>query len=161
MDKLRGIKTIADLGCGIGYSSWALKGIFPQATVWGTNYPGSDHFAYSVRLGAKKGFQVYEEIPEGAGKIDFLFASEFFEHLREPFHYLRRFIQNHKPKFCYIANAFNTISVGHFIEYRDGPDLISQESASRYFNQILKDAGYSKLKTNLWNNRPSLWQRGD
>ena len=25
------------------------------------------------------------------------------------------------------------------------------------FNQALRDNGYKKVKTNLWNNKPALW----
>jgi hypothetical protein len=63
------------------------------------------------------------------------------------------------PKYLLIANSFNSISIGHFNAYKHNNDLINAKDMSRLFNNTLRDCGYIKVKTGLWNNRPSYWKK--
>ena len=47
-------KSVLDLGCGFGYTTAALKQIYPRATVIGTNLKGTSQFNVSEALGKER-----------------------------------------------------------------------------------------------------------
>ena len=157
---VKNCKSIADLGCGLGLTTSAITEIFPNSTVYATNIKDTAQFKFCEMLSKNKNFilkEHYNQLPQ----IDMIFASEYFEHIHNAFDEINDITNTIKPKFLYIANSFNTFSYGHFTDYKKfkNNEEIDQKYASREFNNILKSNGYTKLKTKLWNNKPTLWRK--
>lgn len=148
-----GINSVLDLGCGIGYSTRALKALFP--VVAGTNLADTPQFAMAAEIGAEAGFEVVTT-PRAA---DLVFASEYFEHFERPAEHLREIIEIVAPRALLIANTFTSPSIGHFPAYRDGTNTLRGVEMSKAFNATLRAAGYVQQKTKMWNQRPALWRR--
>jgi SAM-dependent methyltransferase len=150
------VQSVADLGCGIGYTTAALKEVFPHAVVCGTQIEGSTQFKVAEQLGQRHGFAVYGAVQ---GPVDLVFASEYFEHFQRPIEHLENVLNVAAPKFLVIANAFGSTSIGHFNVYlwRDKP--IVNYQIGRLFNDALRRSGYEMLPTGFWNNRPTVWRR--
>jgi len=160
---LKNINTVLDLGCGIGYTTAYLKLLFKNAEVYGTNLKGTKQYKFCESIGKKYNFNIVEDISAINKEIDFIFASEYFEHIEFATEHLKDIIEKLKPRYCYIANSFNTYSVGHFESYKyHNGFLISnynQTEMSKIFNKILRSSNYRKVKTKLWNDRPTLWEK--
>ena len=157
-DRVGEIKSVLDLGCGIGLTTARLKQLFPNAEVYGTNLESTIQYRIAKELGKLLGFTIVEKPPARA--IDLIFASEYFEHIESPVEHLMEILVACQPKFLVIANAFNAMATGHFYRYR----MIHGEhldgiATSRIFNDTLRQNGYRKVKTQLWNNRPSYWAK--
>lgn len=155
---LHNINNVADLGCGLSYTTAALKEIFPNANIFGTNLENTAQYKFCEYMSDKYNFKLVNHVNK-LPKIDFLFASEYYEHIFEALDELEFTIEKIKPRYFYIANSFNTISYGHFEYYKGNnkTSVIEQKEISKKFNDILKDNGYIKIKTKLWNNKPMLW----
>ena len=108
-------------------------------------------------MGDKYGFHVISDPKEIEGKVDIVFASEYFEHFLKPVDHLIELITATHAKSFIIANSFGTKSVGHFIKYQIGGKMIEGRLASRLFNLTLAFKRYHCLKTTIWNNKPSIW----
>jgi len=154
LNAIKNITSIVDLGCGVGLTSAALVSAFPGAIVTGTNIDQSPQFNIARDLGAMAGFKVTGGVE---GKADLVFASEYFEHIERPVDHLIEILDTCSPAFLVIANSFNTISIGHFRHYGIGSTKHDGRESSRLFNSALRTAGYLKLNTGFWNNRPSIW----
>lgn len=155
---IKSSKSVLDMGCGIGYTTVALKELFPNARVTGTNLENTKQFKFCKLHQTKYDVDFYgKDIKALDQKYDLIFASEYFEHLRNPIEQLHQLINNQQPKYLLIANAFNTRSMGHFKEYIHRNELICQSKMNRIFNDALKHYGYKKIKTKLWNQRPAFW----
>jgi len=150
------IKGVVDLGCGIGYSTARLKQLYPSAAVFGTNFKGTPQAKVAEKLSGKYGFSIVSNVDEISMPIDLVFASEYFEHIQNPLDHLREIVQHLCPKYFIIANAFNTKATGHFTVYQE---TICQSKISRIFWKALRELGYEKVKTKLWNNRPTFWRK--
>ena len=57
-DQLSPITSICDLGCGFGYTTAALKEIYPKATICGTNLLGTAQYDIANCIGYERGFLV-------------------------------------------------------------------------------------------------------
>lgn len=156
------IETVVDIGCGLGYSTVALKEIFPDAEVYGTNLPDTKQTAFARQLLPEGGFHLIENIREvPQPRKTLVFASEFFEHLINPVRSLQEIIHILHPKILVIANTFLSDSPGHFPFYRYQDKIVPRGGMSRLFNRELTQNRYKNIRTGLWNNRPALWyQRG-
>jgi len=157
---LKNIKTVADLGCGLGLTTSGLKQIFKSARVIGTNIKDTKQFAFCEYMSKKYDFEIethYNKLP----KIDLLFASEYYEHIYECLDEIDVILKTKTPRYLYIANSFNTVSYGHFRKYKafNNDAQIGQKEISKIFNNTLKLNGYRKIKTKLWNNKPMLWEK--
>ena len=152
------VKKIADLGSGFGYTSAGLKALFPRSDIVGTNLRETFQFDTANEVGKKYGFKVVE-LEELGGPYDLVFASEYFEHFPRPLEHFREVVARLKPKFLVTANAFNTRSIGHFVEYRDGRTVMKGVETSRAFGKEAKKLGYEKVKTKIWNSRPAVWEK--
>jgi len=158
------VKTIADLGCGISYTTAGLKQLFPWSEVVGTNLEGTKQYDFCSAMGQSYGFKMASDI-KGLGQVDLVFASEYFEHILAPITHLENILTTLCPKFLYIANSFNTCSVGHFDHYsmeRSGTlkqDWLPASKLSSVFNKTLQDYGYTRLEIKAWNNKPALWAK--
>jgi len=150
-------KRIVDLGCGCGYTTAALKQMFPASEVVGTNIGDTVQSRIAVLMGKEFGFTVVDDLAK-IGGADTVFASEYFEHIEEPIGHLRE-VLSLRPSAMLVANAFGTKAIGHFTTYKLDDVRVSGEDASKFFHNAMRGGGYTKIKTKLWNNRPSYWVR--
>lgn len=151
-------KIILDLGCGTGYTTNKLKNMFPLSQVYGTNIKDTYQFKIASVIAEKNNFSIVETYDS---PVDLIFASEFFEHIDEPLVYLRNVISKNRPKYMLIANAFTQSAIGHFHTYKHEGKNYTGKEMSKMFNNTMKELGYVKQSTNLWNNRPSYWKLHD
>lgn len=152
------IKSVIDLGCGIGYTTAALKQIFPEAEVYGTNIKGTKQYKLCEQLASPFRFKMIENHKE-IETVDLIFASEYFEHIEEPVKNLTELLTHLSPKALIIANSFNTRACGHFHFYYHNGQKIPEGKISKIFNDSLRGFGYMKMATNCWNNRPTYWKK--
>lgn len=150
-----GVNRVADLGCGIGYTTAALKEIFPMAEVYGTQIAETFQFGVASLLGAERNFSM---MPEVDGPTDLVFASEYFEHIQAPIEHAFEVIDRTLPKYLVIVNSFGARSVGHFNVYSHEGKPIHKDHIARYFNDAMRCVGYKKVETSFWNNRPAIWE---
>jgi len=146
------VKRIADLGCGLGYTSLALSEIF-NAHVYATNFKNSYQWAFAKQIGV----DLYENTRD-VGRVDLVFASEYFEHFQQPVKHLREVLRDCEPKLLCIANAFGAQSFGHFDIYEADDKIVSNKQIGRLFNAELRKSNYEQVATGWWNDRPSLWR---
>lgn len=152
------IKKIVDLGCGIGYTTRALKQIFPDAEVCGTNIEDSAQYKLCETYSE---INLVGDIKDIKEPVDLVLGSEYFEHIYTPIEHLIDILEGLKPKNLLLANSFNAIALGHFPEYKHNGKIIKNSKIGRMFNQTLRDYGYEFIKTALWNNRPNYWKKYD
>jgi 2-polyprenyl-3-methyl-5-hydroxy-6-metoxy-1,4-benzoquinol methylase len=150
---------IADLGCGIGYSTAALCQLFPNAEVIGTNLAGTKQMKMLQRNASQYSFRVETSL-ERVGPVDLVFASEYFEHFPQPVSHLDDVVRYLKPGMMLIANTFTSSSIGHFPSYSISGDTFSGRATSRMFSAGLRAHGMTRVPLKVWNGRPSLWARG-
>lgn len=155
VDSFEGVSSVADLGCGIGYTTAGLKELFPQADVYGTQVEGFQ-FKVAEALGSERGFAV---VPEVMRQTDLIFASEYFEHFQKPVDHLAEIIYVAEPKYLILASSFGAKSIGHFDEYYVGSVMVPNYLIGRIFNQTLRENGYAQVSTSLWNNRPAVFKK--
>ena len=161
-DQMREVKSVVDLGCGISYTTAALTELFPAARVYGTNLEDTRQFKFGQVMSKKYGFDLVSSIDFIADGAELVFASEYFEHIHCAIEHLEDVLTQLKPKFLYIANAFNTYSLGHFEWYKHSKNpllMTHQTKMNRQFNATLLDGGYQSIQTKNWNQRPVLWEK--
>lgn len=151
-------KLIIDLGNGLGFTTASLKMMFPNAEVIGTNIKDSEQDKIANILGALYGFTTVADIREVKTQPDLLVAFEYFEHFEQPLQHLQETIGITKPKRLLLANTFNGDAIGHFHYYKIDNKIEHGKKLPRLFNKALRDIGYEKIETKLWNNRPSYWK---
>lgn len=151
------VDRVLDLGCGIGVTTVALRSIFPDAHLVATNLEGTIQTRIAKRFGERFGFDVLPVVPRL--KTDLVFASEYFEHVPAPLAHLREVVAATEARAFLIANSFNTRAIGHFLNYEVDGESLSGDVTARRFNDEMRKLGYEKVKTKLWNNRPSYWRR--
>ena len=161
MDDLGTVKTIADLGCGLGYTTAALTQLFPTANVWATNLGNTVQMRIATKYAAQYGFGMRETVAEIAQPMDLIFASEYFEHIPNPVTHLREILDILHPRNMLIANTFTADAIGHFRSYEVDGQRLSGKKTSLLFKKELRQRGYQKMETNLWNNRPAYWKHID
>jgi hypothetical protein len=145
------IRVIADLGCGIGFTSLGLAELFPAARVYGTNFMDSPQARVAERAGV--------EVQEEAGEADMVLALEYFEHVEAPVDHLRAVLRA-EPSVVVVSNTFGPRAPGHFGSYVVGGVGVEPRRAARAFDTEMKDQGYKELSTRMWNGRPAYWIRG-
>jgi SAM-dependent methyltransferase len=156
---LGAVRCVVDLGCGVGLTTAALTQLFPKADVIATNLGGTTQAAIAMRLAKMYHFRVVETVREILQPVDLIFASEYFEHIPDPLDHLADVLQRLQPRAMLVANSFNTRAIGHFNYYRVNGHLAKAEALSRLFNALLRERGYRKVKTKMWNQRPAYWKR--
>jgi len=154
---MKNVNTVIDLGCGFGYTTTALKEIFPNANVFGTNIEGSHQYNLATKLSNKHDFRIVSDY-RGI-KTDLIFASEYFEHFEEPITHLKDVISECNPKYMLIANSFGPKAIGHFNYYKHEDKNYPAKQMGSMFNRTVRELGYEKVKTNCWNNRPVYYKR--
>jgi SAM-dependent methyltransferase len=155
-DYFQDIKSVADLGCGIGFTTVGLKEIFTNAEVIGTNVSTSLQAKIASILGEEFNFSIKDKIEEHQ---DLIFASEYFEHFYNPIDHLREIIEAGSPNYLLVANAFNSPATGHFPEYEIDNKLYNGKNTARKFAETLKDCNYEKVNLGYWNSRPTVWRK--
>ena len=160
MIKADKVKSVLDLGCGCGYTTVGLSSIFPNATITGTNLSGT--LQYKIAEDVCRDFPnciICDESHNAdiAPAPDLVFASEFFEHLTEPLVLLDDLITKYHPKYFVFANTFTKMSLGHFDTYYHYGCEFPGKTMSRMFGNALRAAGYVKVQTKFFNNRPSIY----
>jgi hypothetical protein len=154
------IRIVVDLGCGLGYTTLALKQLFPTADVYGTNIPATIQYEFASKIANGSLFHILPEINQSFGVADLVFASEYFEHFEKPIDHLKDILGHLNPKYLLIANSFGTKGVGHYNTYLHNGYAINSKKMSKVFNNILRDSGYIKQYTRCWNDRPNYWKKG-
>jgi hypothetical protein len=160
-DAHAGAKKIVDLGCGFAYTTAAIKQIFPNADVYGTNLDGTLQMTVARTMAADYNFNMGGDPDAVAGPTDLVFASEYFEHMDRPIEHLDMILETLQPGAMLIANAFGPDAIGHFREYYVFENTefppVEAKKTGKMFNERMKHHGYTKVKTKLWNNRPAYW----
>jgi SAM-dependent methyltransferase len=155
-DDLCPVNSIMDLGCGPGYTTLALKQIFPDADVYGSNIRGTSQFKMAAALGKCNNFHIVGTYKNHS--VDLVFASEYFEHIQNPVSHLIDVLKSCEPKYLLIANTFTSPAIGHFYSYTHDGGWYTGKQISSMFNEALKYYGYRKIKTGCWNGRPAYWK---
>lgn len=155
------IKKVVDVGCGFGYTTLALKQMFRNAEVIGTNIEYTTQIKVGQELGASNQFDVISDYSSIGKNVDLVFASEYFEHFEKPIEHLLDVIECTETRAFLFANSFGTKSVGHFNEYKIDNKMIDGKKVSRIFHERLKKLGYVRVPTNMWNNKPDFWVKNE
>lgn len=153
----KNVKSIIDLGCGIGLTTKTLKEIFPDSIVYGTNIKDTEQYKLAKKLSKEHNFNIIPSI-NSINSIDFVFASEYFEHILTPIKHIIDIINKLKPNYIITANAFNAHATGHFNEYKHRNKVYDKTKIGRLFNNTLRKYNYIQIKTKFWNNRPMCWK---
>jgi SAM-dependent methyltransferase len=152
--------TVADLGCGIGWSTAALCRLWPDAKVTGTQLLNTLQ-ARIARLHADSlglTFPLVEDL-SGVGHVDLVFASEYFEHFLDPARHLDEVLTALTPDRLVLASTFTKNATGHFYAYLINGEPVPRRSVARRFNAHLRARGYERDVERFWNDRPALWVR--
>jgi SAM-dependent methyltransferase len=158
-DSLGEVRTIVDLGCGLGYTTAALRELYPDAVVVGTNLDDTLQTKFARTLAQRHAFAQLALEYVGA-PVDLVFASEYFEHHAAPIAHLCEVLDQVQPRALLVANTFTARSIGHFDRYDVHGVLVEGLVAARAFTQTLQEAGYQQVDTGFWNGRPAYWTRG-
>jgi SAM-dependent methyltransferase len=153
------LRSIVDLGCGFGYTTAALAGMYPDATITGTNLEDIKQTRLALLLGKHYRFAVVPRIDAIPAPVDLIFASEYFEHLPAPVDHLRDVLERLEPRALLIANTFGARSIGHFDRYCVAGQQLDGRATARAFSGLLRQSGYRQIETSLWNSRPAYWRR--
>lgn len=151
------LRTIVDLGCGLGYSSAVLHDVC-AARVVATNLRDTKQWRVVETLARAFDFELVADVHEIASPVDLVFASEYFEHIDAPVAHLRDVVQTLRPRALLIANTFTAPSIGHFATYRVHGVELDGRRTSRAFARELARLGYRQAPTRLWNARPAYWK---
>jgi hypothetical protein len=152
------VRTVVDLGNGLGYTTAMLSKIFDNSIVFGTNIKDSIQDKYNEFLIKEYNYKLKYDIDE-LSQSDLVVALEYFEHFEDPILHITDIIYKLNPKFLFIANAFSADAIGHFNVYTYGNIKIPCNKIGRIFNDTLRNLGYKKVKTDIWNSRPALWMK--
>ncbi len=158
-EELKHAKSFVDIGCGISYSTCALKQVFPQAQGYAINLKNTKQWQFCEKMSNKYDFKLIENVQEIDHEVDVLFASEYFEHIQNPTKHFQEIVDTINPKYFIIANAFNTWSIGHYRTYEYENEIVDQSKISRLFNNYIRANGYEQVKCNIWNSKPTVWKR--
>lgn len=149
---------VVDLGNGIGITSAAFTEIFPHANVIGTNLMDSAQGRICKMLASEYGFSMLEDTRSIGFQADMAFASEYFEHFENPIEHLDEIVSSVRPRRMIVANAFTARAIGHFDVYKDNGQNFTGVQIAKRFADSMRKMGYRKLKTGLFNDRPSVWE---
>lgn len=159
LDDIGPVQRVVDMGCGIGYSTASLRELYPDADVIGFDLSDSPQFGIASLVAGREGFRMVSSIDEVPQPVDLLLASEYFEHIPAPIEHLIEVINTLQPRAMLTANAFTAIAIGHFPSYLVDGKRVPGRDTSRAFAKAMREHGYTKVKTKLWNNRPAYWRR--
>jgi SAM-dependent methyltransferase len=151
-------KSIVDLGCGIAYTTAALKQLFPSSNVFGTNLENTRQYDFCKGMSEQFGFTVVPDVSSIGKHVDLVVAFEYFEHIENATDHLDEVLTTLTPRFLLIANSFNTRAPGHFEFYTSVQQKrLPARMMTRRFGEVMQRHGYVRLNTKIWNNKPSVW----
>ena len=166
-EKLGKIDRILDLGAGNGLTSMKLSDVF-NCKVYYNQLDGiQKEFAREMFIKYNSNCTVLPEdrsFERTNGKIDLVFASDFFEHLERPINYLENVIRNVNPKYIVTCNAFTAPHPDHIHpfyfhkQYGGTIESIEPKKISRRFNAKLRYSGY-EIYFKGWSGRPTVWKK--
>ena len=151
------VKSVLDLGNGLGMTTVALTEMFTDASVTGTNLKISEQWKFCELLQKSYSFDMREDSKE-LGHVDLVFALEYFEHIHDPIAHVEEIIEHNKPKYMVICNSFGTIGIGHFKTYETKRGDIDCKKMSKLFRDTMKAHGYEKIKTGIFNDTPNVYK---
>jgi hypothetical protein len=158
------IKTIVDVGAGIGLSTMLLADLFPETKVYYNNiFPSLQHSFFETYKDKRVIFSenqtesITEKEMMQHGPFDMLFASEYFEHFEEPMKQTHFLLDQVGFKYLVVNNSFNVKAYGHFNEY-EGDDSLTPKEMSRLWLRNAR-CEYNELKVKCWNGRPKIFEK--
>ncbi len=159
------IKSIVDVGAGIGLSTMLLADLFPEAVVYYNNITPSaqatffkEHKGYGkAEFGRPTIATLTEQDMERHGPFDMLFASEYFEHFEEPLEQTNFLLNQVGFKYLVINNSFNVKAYGHFKEFKHNETLAPKQMSKAWLKAVRKD--YKELDVKCWNGRPKIFEK--
>jgi ubiquinone/menaquinone biosynthesis C-methylase UbiE len=159
------IKSIIDVGAGIGLSTMLLSDLFPEATVLYNNIEGSLQEKF-FNENKQKCFNVKnlefisndELLKVRDFDFDLLFASEYFEHFDKFLDWTSKIIEDNRFRYIVVNNSFSVEAYGHFKEYQLDGTLITPRQASRQWLTFIRNS-YEDMKVKCWNGRPRMFVR--
>jgi len=159
----RQIKSIVDVGAGIGLSTMLLADLFPSAKVYYNNITPSlqaDFFESHKHYTIASTF-IPQEITEKEmmqhGPFDMLFASEYFEHFEYPMRQTDFLLNKIGFKHLVINNSFNVKAYGHFKEFKHNETLAPKKMSKLWLKTVRED--YYELDVKCWNGRPKIFEK--
>lgn len=158
-EDLKDITSFVDIGCGLSYSTCALKQLFPNAKAYAVNLRDTKQWKFCEVMGQKYDFTLVGSIHEIKQNVDMVFASEYFEHIERPLDHFDEIVSAVNPKWFVIANAFNTHSIGHYEKYCHDNLTIDQSKISSMFNKHIRENNYKDINYSIWNNKPKIWKK--
>lgn len=156
VDFLGNVNTVVDLGCGFGFTTACLSEIFPSAKIYGTNLSTSFQYKVCQKIAKEYNFDILDTT-KGIQNVDLIFASEYFEHFQNSLEHLSEIIAINSPRMLVVANGYNGHAIGHFDNYLYKDKWFTAKETSLNFGKMMRDIGYKKMQTKIWNNRPSVW----
>jgi 2-polyprenyl-3-methyl-5-hydroxy-6-metoxy-1,4-benzoquinol methylase len=161
VNDMKDVKVVVDLGNGFGYTTAALKEMFPQAKVYGTNFEGCTQWELASINADRYGFTMVPDVSHIPERVDLVFASEYLEHIHDPIAHMTNITDLVNPRYLVLASSFGTKSIGHFDSYIDNGKKIAGSKMGRAFNTALRNMDYVKVQTKCWNNKPAYWKRNE
>jgi len=155
---LEDVRSVVDVGCGVGYSTAALKQMFPHAIVVGTQLEGKQA-RIARRLAKEHEFILHVGTLDELDHADIVFASEYFEHFDRPVEHLREIEAALSPKMVFSASAFGQRAIGHFPEYVVDEKTLGGRATASAFGRETRKLGFQKIKTSWWNERPKYYRK--
>jgi len=159
VDDMKDVKVVVDLGNGFGYTTAALKELFPQAIVYATNFEGGTQWKVASVNADRHGFSMVPDVSHIPERVDLVFASEYLEHIHDPIAHMAEINERVSPRYLVLASSFGTKSIGHFDSYIDNGKKIDGKLMGRVLNNALRKMGFAKVETKCWNNKPAYWKR--
>mgnify|MGYP003348079204 CR=1 FL=1 len=158
-EDLKDIKSYVDIGCGISYSTCALKQLFPNAKAYAINLRETKQWKFCEFMSEKYGYTLVDSIDSINEKVDLVFASEYFEHIENPTKHFDEIVTAIDPDWFVIANAFNTHSIGHYEKYYYNDQIIDQSKINLIFNKHIRESNFKDMNYSIWNNKPKIWKK--
>ena len=164
------IKTIVDVGAGIGLSTMLLADLFPEAKVYYNNIsPSLQHsFFESHKFYRTKCSGITPNEPEFItekemlqhGSFDMLFASEYFEHFEDPMKQTDFLLTGCGFKYLVVNNSFGVKAYGHFDEFKVSTEAkpLAPKQMSKLWLKTVR-SWYDELDVKCWNGRPKIFAK--
>jgi hypothetical protein len=152
----KNIKSIVDVGAGIGLSTILLADLFPDSEVYYNNIEGSlqKKFFDTHKQDRIKFISNYDLVR--SDRFDMLFASEYFEHFQDSTNWTSSLLSNGRFKYLVVNNSFNVRAYGHFKDYfHKGISVMPKQMSKLWLKQVRAD--YDEMKIKCWNGRPKIF----
>lgn len=157
----REIKSIVDVGGGIGLSTMLLADLFPEAKVYYNNITPSlqaDFFEAHKHYCTNIPQAMTEKEMLQHGPFDMLFASEYFEHFEDPQQQTNFLLDKVGFKYLVINNSFNVKAYGHFKEFKCVGETLAPKQMSKMWLRTVR-SWYNELDVKCWNGRPKIFEK--